>query len=90
MSEENKTVQLKDKELESVTGGENEYPDSAGYQYNGYNVVDSDWGCPCKNEGHSPDFEVSGGFVCCHCKNYETLSSPINGWHGYCTWRKIK
>lgn len=90
MSEEKNTFELKDEELKKVNGGENEYPDSAGFQYDGYNVVDSCWGCPCKKEGHEPYWMFGSGSLCNHCNDFRQLSEPINGWDGYCIWKKIK
>ena len=90
MSEENKVTELKDEELEKVNGGIKFY-DSRGYTYNGYNVVDVNWGCPCKKLKNVtlPD-EVNQVRFCGYCPYFVHLNprNAINGWCGYCTWTK--
>ncbi|MDO5440357.1 MAG: hypothetical protein Q4F12_02335 [Erysipelotrichaceae bacterium] len=83
--------ELKDEELEQVTGGV-KYPDSHGYTYDGYNVVNVNWGCACKKlRNVTLPSEVNDVRLCGYCPYYVHFGSPkkyINGWSGYCTWTK--
>lgn len=82
--------ELKDEQLAQVSGGV-AFKDSAGWKYDGYNVVDFDWGCPCKKHNFDPPVTPTFMFgeVCGYCQYYKTLSTRINGWAGYCTWKKV-
>lgn len=88
---------VSDKELENVSGGLHNYEASAGYkvEHNGneYDVVNDNWGCPCRALGHEP---TPNGFrlqvtLCIHCADFHFLreikKDNINGWNGYCTWK---
>ncbi|MDO4940915.1 MAG: hypothetical protein Q4E33_04405 [Erysipelotrichaceae bacterium] len=87
MLEEKKIIELNDEETKQVTGGV-DYGDSDGYKYNGYNVVNSDWGKPCRKYGLWPSpvegFRMAQVQLCYQCKHYKELPEPINGWDGYC------
>ena len=87
---------VNDKELKNVSGGLHDYEASAGYKVevngNEYDVVNDNWGCPCRALGHDPIPSGSRGSVmlCAHCINFHYLreikKENINGWNGYCSW----
>ena len=91
---ENKS--LSDKELENVIGGSIDYPASAGYKVEGdgklYNVVNSNWGAPCRDFGNVAPFYDANyqPHYCQNCSAYRKLrdigKGNINGWDGYCSW----
>lgn len=84
--------ELKDSDLHKVSGGRIDFKDSCGEKYEGYNVVDYFWGCPCRKHGYNPPCEATFmfGYICGQCKNYRKLEIPIHGWDGYCKWEESK
>ena len=94
--EVNGKFELSNDDLEKVSGGQVDYEASAGYKVNVnghlFNVVDGEWGCPCRAFGHEPNFQINpyggcyGGKYCEYCLEFRRLDTPINGWHGYCIW----
>lgn len=90
MLEEKKNVEVEDAELEKTSGGKYAYPASQGFQYDGYNVVDWNWGRQCKQFGNDPIFSpYKHGMSCGDCDYYRRLPETINGWYGYCVWKKV-
>ena len=100
MSEENKTIEIKDENTEKAVGGIHNYKESAGYKFrfngNDYDVVDWDWACPCRRYGHYPiqrsDLPAGYRVDCCEecrdfCRLYDAGAKDINGWQGFCLWR---